>query len=71
MRQYIIDFKKAYDAVIREVLHNSLIEIRVSIKLIQLIKMCVNETYSKAHIGKYFSGSGTKFHRQMAFAQSV
>jgi hypothetical protein len=24
-------------------------------KLVKLIKMCLNETYSKVHIGKYFS----------------
>jgi hypothetical protein len=26
-------------------------------KLGQLIEMCLNETYSKVHIGKYFSDS--------------
>jgi hypothetical protein len=26
-------------------------------KLVRLIKMCLNETYSKVHIGKYLSDS--------------
>jgi hypothetical protein len=26
-------------------------------KLVRLIKMCLNETYSKVHIGKHLSGS--------------
>jgi hypothetical protein len=41
----------------REVLYNNLIEIGVSMKLVRLIKMCLNETYSKVHIGKHLSYS--------------
>jgi hypothetical protein len=47
VHQLIIDFKKAYDSVRREVLYNILIEFGVPIRLVQLIKMCLNETYSK------------------------
>jgi hypothetical protein len=43
----LIDFKK----VRREVLYNTLAEFGVEIKLIQLIKMCLNETYSKVCVG--------------------
>jgi hypothetical protein len=48
-------FKKAFDSVRREVLYNILTEFGVSTKPIRLIKMCLNETYSKAHIGKHLS----------------
>jgi sorting nexin-29 len=45
--QLFIDFKKAYDSVRREVLYNIVIEFGVAMKLVRLIKMCLNETYSK------------------------
>ena len=44
VRQLFTDFKKAYDSVRREVLHNILIEIRIPMKLARLIKMCLNGT---------------------------
>jgi hypothetical protein len=34
-----------------------IIEFRVPMKLVILIKMCLNETYSKVHIGKHLSHS--------------
>jgi hypothetical protein len=34
---------------------NILIEIGIPLKLVRLIKMCLNETYSKVRIGKYLS----------------
>jgi hypothetical protein len=45
VHQLFVDFKKAYDSVRREVLHNILIEFGVPMKLVRLIKMCLNETY--------------------------
>jgi purine nucleoside phosphorylase len=45
VHQLFIDFKNAYDSVRREVLYNILIEFRVPMKLVRLIKMCLNETY--------------------------
>jgi sorting nexin-29 len=52
--QLFIDFKEAYDSVRREVLYNILIEFGI---LVRLIKVCLNETYSKVRIGKHLSDS--------------
>jgi hypothetical protein len=38
-------------------LYNILIEFGVHKKLVMLIKMCLNETYSKVRIGKHLSDS--------------
>jgi hypothetical protein len=53
--QLFIDFKTAYDSFKREVLHNSLLEFGTPKKLVRLIKMRLNETYSKIRIGKLLS----------------
>jgi hypothetical protein len=52
VHQLFIDFKKACDSVKREVLYNILHEFGILKKLVRLIKMCLNETYSKVLIGK-------------------
>jgi hypothetical protein len=52
VHQIFINFKKAYDSVRREVLYNILIEFGIPRKLVGLIKMCLNETYSGVRIGK-------------------
>jgi hypothetical protein len=41
----------------REVLYNILIEFEIPMKLVRLIKMCLNETYSKVRVGKHSSDS--------------
>jgi hypothetical protein len=55
VHQLFIDFKKAYDSVRREVLYNILIEFGSPMKLVRLVKMCLNETYSRVWVGKHLS----------------
>jgi hypothetical protein len=52
VHQLLIDFKKAYYSVRREVLYSILIEFGVPTELVRLIIMCLNGTYSKVSIGK-------------------
>jgi hypothetical protein len=63
MREYndtvhklFIDFKKAYDSVRRKVLYIILIEFGIVMKLVGLIKVRLNETYSRVRIDKNLSG---------------
>jgi hypothetical protein len=55
VHQLFIDYKKAYDSIKREVLYSILLEFGIPKKLVRLIKMCLNETYRKVHIGKLLS----------------
>jgi hypothetical protein len=55
VHQLFIDLNKAYDSVRREVLYNILIEFEIPRKLVGMIKMCLNETYSRLGIGKSLS----------------
>jgi hypothetical protein len=55
MHQLFTDFEKAYHSVRREVLYDILIEFGVSTKPVRLIKMCLNETYSRVRLGKCVS----------------
>jgi sorting nexin-29 len=55
MHQLFVDFKKEYDSVRRKILYSILIEFGIPRKLVGLIQMCLNETYSTVHIGKYQS----------------
>jgi hypothetical protein len=59
VHQLFIDFKKAYGSVRREALYNILIEFGIPRKLVELIKMCLNETYSRVHKGKNLSDKFT------------
>jgi hypothetical protein len=55
VHQLFIDFKKVYDSVRRKVLYNILTEFGITRKLVTLIQMRFNETYSTVRIGKYQS----------------
>jgi hypothetical protein len=55
VHKLFIDFKKAYDSVKREVLYSILLEFGIPKELVRLTKMCLNETYSKVHVGKLLS----------------
>jgi hypothetical protein len=55
VHQLFIDFKIAYHSVRREVLYNFLIEFGIAMKLVRLIKMCLNETYNRVWVGKHVS----------------
>jgi len=55
VHQIFIDFRKAYDSVRREVLYNILIEFGTSMTLVRLIKMCLNETYSRVRVDENLS----------------
>ncbi|KAJ4436917.1 hypothetical protein ANN_17049 [Periplaneta americana] len=50
VHQLFIDFRKAYDSVMREVLYDILIEFGIPKKLVRLIKMCLSETYSRVRL---------------------
>jgi hypothetical protein len=49
VHELFLDIKKAYDSVKREVLYSILVKFGVPMKLVRLIKMCLNGMYSKVH----------------------
>jgi hypothetical protein len=53
VHQVFIDFKKSYVSVRREVLYNTLNEFGIPMKLVRLIKMCLNESYSRIRADKH------------------
>jgi hypothetical protein len=55
VHELFIDCKKNYGSVSRAVLYSILIEFGTARKLVGLIKMCLNETYSTVPVGKYQS----------------
>jgi hypothetical protein len=57
VHQLFTDFKKAYNSVWREVLYNILIEFGITRKLVGLIQMRLNETYTTVLTGKNLSNN--------------
>jgi hypothetical protein len=57
VHQLFIDLKIAHDSVRREVLYSILTEFSVPMKLVRLIKVSLNGTYSKVIIGSRLSVS--------------
>jgi hypothetical protein len=55
VHELFTDFKKAYDSIKSEVVYNILLEFGIPKKLVRLIKMCLNETYSTVPVGKLLS----------------
>jgi len=55
VHQIFIDLKKAYDSVKREVLYNILLQFGTPKNVVRLIQVCLNDTYSKARVGKHLS----------------
>jgi hypothetical protein len=53
--QLFIGFKKACDSVRREVFYTILFEYGICMKLVRIMKMCLNETYSRVRVGKHLS----------------
>jgi len=53
--QLLINFKNAHASVRREGLCNILIEFGIPMKLVRVIKMCLNETYSGVREGNHLS----------------
>jgi hypothetical protein len=55
VHQLFIDFKRAYDSGRRKVLYYILTEFGIHLKLVRLIKICLDETYSRVWLSKHFS----------------
>jgi hypothetical protein len=55
VHQLCVGIKKVHDSVRRTALYNILIQLGVPMKLVRLMAMCLNETYSKVCTGKHLS----------------
>jgi len=53
--ELFVHFKKAYDSVGGWVLYNILIEFDFTMKLLRLLKMCLNSTYRRVGVGNHLS----------------
>jgi hypothetical protein len=53
VRQLFIDFNKAYDSVRREALYVILVKFGITMNLVRIIKMCLNEMCSRVAVGKH------------------
>jgi hypothetical protein len=55
VHQLFTYYKKVNDSIRREVLYDTFTESGNPLKLAWLIKMCLNETYSRVQAGKHLS----------------
>jgi hypothetical protein len=55
VRQLFIDLKKPVISVKKEVLYNTLIQFAITMNLVRIIKMCLNETYGRARVCKHLT----------------
>jgi hypothetical protein len=58
MRQrisYLQTPSKPLISVNREILYNTLIQFAITMNLVSIIKMCLNEMYGRARVGKHLS----------------
>ena len=55
VHQLFIDFKNVNDSFRREVLYIILTEFGIPMKLVRLIKMCLNEPYSRVRVHRHLS----------------
>jgi hypothetical protein len=53
--QLFVGFEKAYDSVRVEVLYNLIFELGIPMKLLRLIKICLNENCSRVRVSKHSS----------------
>jgi hypothetical protein len=54
LHQLFVDFKKFHDSGRTEVLYH-ILECGIPLKLVTLMKLCLNETYSRVWVGKHMS----------------
>jgi hypothetical protein len=59
VHQLFIDFKKVYISVTMNALYYILTEFGIPMKLVWIIKMYLNETYSKVLTGKHLSDTSS------------
>jgi len=55
VHQLLIECKKAYNSVRWKGLYNFLLVFGIPINLVRLLKMCLNETYSRVWAGNHLS----------------
>jgi hypothetical protein len=55
VHQLFINLKKTHDLFRRELLYDILLEFGIKSKVVELIKICLNDTYSRVGIGKNLS----------------
>jgi hypothetical protein len=55
VHQVFVNFKKAYDSVRMEILHNILTEFSIPLKQVRLIRLCLSEICRRVYVGRHFS----------------